>query len=310
MIVADLAFDLEYDGAALETHEMDVRDLAPALLSTSLLFQELSRQVFPTEPALTVNVRATSEGSFLVQLKLIYDSVVDTLGSDDVGASLNLVELLGIVGGMIAYVRHRHRSPVVAQEPADTPGMVRVTFADGTTFEVHESVLRLADNVTVQQNLAEVVKPLGLEGVDVVRIKRDEVAIASVEKADLPAFERRLGPPDRDILYSGTRNTYLTIHTAGLHTNRWRFFDGQALIWATIKDEEFIAELDAGVRRVGKLDVLHCTIGEEQWRDPSGFHRQVDVLRVLDVLMYEPGAQGTLDLDGDDPPAAIGPSDS
>lgn len=31
--MAELAFELEYDGPALEAHEMGVRELAPALIS-------------------------------------------------------------------------------------------------------------------------------------------------------------------------------------------------------------------------------------------------------------------------------------
>src|SRR4051812_37846083 len=126
--MADLMFDLEYDGPALEAHEMDVRTLAPALLSMSALFQELSRQVYPTDPPLTVNVRATAEGSFLVQLKLIYDSAVETLSSDDATATANLIAILGVAGGLIAYIRHRFRSRITNQEPADSPGVVKITF--------------------------------------------------------------------------------------------------------------------------------------------------------------------------------------
>jgi len=302
--MADLAFDLEYDGEALEAHEMDVRDLAPALLSTSALLQEINRQVFPAEPGLTVNVRATSEGSFIVQLRLVYDSAVGILTGDDAAALANLTAILGITGGVITFLRRRFRSPVEEQEPTDAPGMVRVTFEDGTAIEVHESVLRLADSVAVQRNVAEVVRPLTREGVDTVRITRDSVTLASVEKADLPAFEPGASPPDRDVLHSGQRETYLTIHTAGLATGKWRFSDGQALIWAEIQDERFRRELDSGERRVGKLDVLHCRIEEEQWRDPSGFHRSVVVVEVIDVIMYEPSEQGALDLDDTQPPEA------
>ena len=41
--MAELAFDLEYDGPALASHEMDVKRLAPALFATAELFQEMNR---------------------------------------------------------------------------------------------------------------------------------------------------------------------------------------------------------------------------------------------------------------------------
>jgi hypothetical protein len=64
--VAELVFDLQYDGPALQTHEMDVRDLAPALLATAELFQEMNRVAHPTDPEVSVNVGATGMDRFLL----------------------------------------------------------------------------------------------------------------------------------------------------------------------------------------------------------------------------------------------------
>lgn len=56
-----LDFDLEYDGPALVEHEMDVRDLAPALLSAADLFQVLNRRINPGSRDIQVNIRASRE---------------------------------------------------------------------------------------------------------------------------------------------------------------------------------------------------------------------------------------------------------
>lgn len=297
--VADLTFDLEYDGPALDAHEMDVRELAPALISTADLFQELNRLLYPTAPPLAVNVRATTEGSFLVQLKMVYDSTVATLTSDDTTATVNLLAMLTAVGTLVNLIRRRFRDEPVAQEELpDQPGIFRFTWADGATLEIPLDVLRASENVTIRRSIADVVRPVGRPGVDVVRLRQDTITIAEVRKADAAAFEAPPAPPDREVIHSGERDAYLTIHTAGFETNRWRFSDGQSLMWAPIRDEVFVRELDAGTRRVGKLDVLHCRITEEQWRDTSGFHSEVEVTEVLEVLPYEPPVQGTLNIEG------------
>jgi hypothetical protein len=296
VIVADLTFELEYDGPALEAHEMDVRELAPALISTADLFQELNHQLYPVAPPLAVTVRATAEGSFLVQLKLIYDSMISTLAGEEATAAANLTAMVTVVGGLVALIRHRLRSEPVSQEAKlDEPGLVRVVFADGTILEIPQQVLEVRNNISIQRSLAEVVRPVGRPGIDIVRIRRDEVTIAEVPKADAGAFDAPSGVPERDVLHSGERETYLTIHTAGFHTNRWRLWDGQSLYWTAIRDENFIDLLNSGLR-VGKLDVLHCLVSETQWRDAIGFHLEVEVLRVLDVLPYDPGEQTSLDL--------------
>jgi hypothetical protein len=47
--------------------------------------------------------------------------------------------------------------------------------------------------------------------------------------------------PVREDFSSGKRTTYLTIHTAGFQTGRWRFFDGASPVWSVIRDEQFNA---------------------------------------------------------------------
>jgi len=103
--MAEAAFDLQYDGSALQTHEMDVRDLAPALVATAELFQQMNRELWPNQPSITVNVRATAEGSFLVQLKLIYDQSVEVLTTDDATAGANLSGLVAMAGMIITLIR-------------------------------------------------------------------------------------------------------------------------------------------------------------------------------------------------------------
>ncbi len=277
---------------------MDVRELAPALISTGDLFQELNRQLYPVAPPLAVNVRATSEGSFLVELKLIYDSTVSTLAGEEATAAANLIAMMGVVGGLVAYIRHLLRSQPVSEEPhPDQPGIIRVIFSDGMVLEIPMQVLQLRNNLAIRRSLGEVVRPVAQPGVDVVRIHQENETIAEVPKADVVAFEAPAIAAPRDVLHSGQRDAYLTIHTAGFHTNRWRLWDGQSLLWAAIRDEGFIRQLDSGTLRVGKLDVLHCRIREEQWRDESGFHLEVEVLEVLQVLPYEPGQQGSFEID-------------
>lgn len=295
--MADLAFELEYDGPALATHEMDVRELAPALISTADLFQELNRRLYPVAPPLAVNVRATDGGSFLVQLKIVYDSVINTLAADEATAGANLTAMLTVVGALMRYARRLLRSEQVSQSPHPTePGVVVIGFADGTTLEIPEAVLSVRNNLYVQRSLSEIVQPVERPGVDIVRLRQEGITIGEVPKADVTAFEAPSGPLPRDTFPPEERTTYLTIHTAGFHTNRWRLWDGQSLVWAPISDESFIRRLDSGTLRVGKLDLLHCRIREERWRDQTGLHREVVVLEVLQVMPYDPDQQGSLDL--------------
>src|SRR5664280_1129809 len=102
-IADSLDFGIEYDGPVLTNHEMDVRDLAPALLSVGNLFQTLNRRIHPADPEVQVNIRATEEGSFLVQLKLLYDHTANVLGNR------GLIEgegLAGLISGLVALINY------------------------------------------------------------------------------------------------------------------------------------------------------------------------------------------------------------
>lgn len=306
--MADLAFDLEYEGPALEAHEMDVRDLAPALLSTAELFQEMNRALHPADPEISVNVRATTEGSFLVQLKLIYKQTKDVLTGSDAAALLALSGLVGAAGKLINFVRKRARSSVVSQEPVTSqdaePGLIRITYADGTTLEVPQRVLDLEHNVRIQRSLVELVRPLNREGINALRLRREDVTIGEVEKADLPAFEPLELAPPREVLATTEREVYLTILTAAFQTgNKWRFYDGQTAFFATLRDEDFIARVEQG-EAFSKLDVLHCRVRHVQWRDSTGLHSEVEVLEVLQHLPHDLDAQGVLDLTVEPPDTA------
>lgn len=301
--MADLAFDLEYDGPALEAHEMDVRELAPALLSAANLFQEVNRVMHPADPEVTVNVRATSEGSFLVQLKLVYDQTTDVLGGQEVTAAVNLGAILTWVSALIVWIKQRGSRPIVSQTPVeDQPGQVRVEFPDGTTVIVDEAILRLDRNLLIRQNLVEVTKPLERDGVQDMRIRRDNRTVAEVSAEDRPAFVSG-GPDPREILASSSREAYLTLLRVPFQKGRmWRFTDGENSFNAVMRDEPFIERIDDGSASFSKLDVLHCRIRQVQWREPTGLKSETEVLQVIEHLHHDPGAQGEMFPDAPPPP--------
>jgi hypothetical protein len=175
--MADIAFDVQYDGPVLRSHEMDVRSLAPSLLAFADLFQEMNQAQHPFSPAVTVNVRATSEGLFLVELSLAYRDARSILTSDDAIAAANLTALLSFTGLLVSYVVKKWRSPIthtsVVDDAESSRPAVRIEFEDGSSIEIPTQVVELERNISVKRSLNELVRPLHADGIESLRIRRE-----------------------------------------------------------------------------------------------------------------------------------------
>ena len=65
-------FQVIYDGPALESNEMDVRDLAPALLAISDVLDEANKIVFGDKTQVQVNVKGSFKtGSFGIDFSIV-----------------------------------------------------------------------------------------------------------------------------------------------------------------------------------------------------------------------------------------------
>jgi hypothetical protein len=196
-MMAETAFSIAYEGPALETGRMPVRDLAPALLALGDLFTEAGQLVYPHSAPVTLSIKATEQGSFDVHLILeaedLWDQFVDLFGSDPVTALANLKTLIaGGAGfslfGLIKYLRGRR---VEREVPAQTSGNVKLTLNDGTAIEIPTEVAKLYRRITIRRKAREVVSPLTREGVDQVKFADSPKAAPElvVEKGDFPAYE-------------------------------------------------------------------------------------------------------------------------
>lgn len=283
MAMADLTFDLEYDGPALQAHEMNVRDLAPALVATADLFQEMNRVVRPTDPPVSVNLRATSTGSFLVDLTLLYDAAVVTLTGPGMNALLNLTQLLTLLRGLIQLRKHKAEADVEATE--STPaGTIRVRFSNGSEIEIPPEVLDLDNNKTVRSHLTEVVKPLSKEGVEIVRFRQEDIILGEVTRSELPAFTEPTAGSETQQLLSDERTMHLQIISPTfIRGNKWRFSDGRAPFWAKVLDEAFLDRVDRKEESFVSGDILRCIVRDVQKTNEEGLLvTETELLRVLE----------------------------
>lgn len=173
-------FILTYDGPALANHEMNVRDLAPAMLAVGEAFEGLNSLFNGKSAQLAVNVRAHQPGCFTVAFDIVQiakDATPMLTGPGIVAANNLLTLLIGggtvtgfTVGSLIWLVKKlKGRTPDRIEKL--TPGMFRL-FIDDQVYEVPFELLQAYQDLRIRRALEGfVTKPLRKPGISQVVIE-------------------------------------------------------------------------------------------------------------------------------------------
>lgn len=283
-------FTLTYDGPALRNHEMNVRDLAPAMLGVGEVFESLNTLFNGKLADVAVNVRAHEPGCFSVVfdvVQLVKDGSAFLTGTE-LQAALNLKEVLfgtfSLGGGLIWLIRKlKGKAPERIEKL--TPGTFRLTF-EGDSFEVPMQLLQAYQELAVRRAVERFIsKPLMREGVDEVRIENAGVVLERVTK-DEAVIYRAPDLPD-DVIVDDTRKAAYTIRDLSFDEDGlWRLNDGSNPIKASITDKAFLARVENDDIRFAKHDVLLCLVHFVQRRSAKG--AVVNEYTVTDVLEHIP----------------------
>lgn len=294
--VAKVPLAVKYEGSALDGGEISVRALAPALLALGDLFTEASLQVHPDREPASLNIRATAEGSFVIDLAVhapdAWDQVRTLLTGKSVIALSELKDLLFGTGGLL-WVIIKAKNRYVEKKEFLEPGMVRITFPDGTTLEAKADAVALYETDAARQSAAEVVAPLKVDGISQVVFGANDNAPLAVSKRDLPAFER---DETKVVLGTHDEEIFVTVATVSFATGyKWRFTESDRDIpyTASIEDPAFRARIDAG-EPFRKDDILKVQMHNVQTRQGNKLQTERTVVRVLEH--YPRAEQTALDI--------------
>lgn len=285
--VSHARFSVSYDGPALADHQMDVRELAPALLAIGELFDAANLALNGDATQVAVNVRAHEPGCFSIDLDVIQSILkrgIALLTGDDIAAAINLKELLvggaGAAWSLVKLIRWmRGRSPEKIERLAG--GLVRITI-DGDSIDVPVKLLRLYQDIAVRNALERVVeRPLEAPGVDTVAFFEDGWETDRVTEKEAALF--RTPTIEDQVLVDETRRTAFSIVSLAFkEDNKWRLHDGQNQISATIADEDFLAKVDRNMVSFSKGDVLVCEVRVVQKQTGRGLTTEHIVERVME----------------------------
>jgi len=278
-------FQVVYDGEALVTNEMDIRDLAPALMAISDVFEEANKITYGDKTKVQVNVKGTfKSGSFGVDLSVFQtglNGIVSLFNSNEINAAANLLGILGIPGGgligLLLWLRNRKIKSINKIDDSNSS----IEVEDGETYKTSPQVIALFSSIRIRTSIQKVVtEPLSRQGIDKFKIKRND-AETTVEKQEKDCF--KLSEIPDELLKDQEREVFLKVITISFSEgHKWRFSDGGVEFYAEISDSDFINQVQENKDGFFKDDLLKVTLREKQWISDSGIKSEYEIIRVLE----------------------------
>lgn len=283
--MATASFTIYFDGPALKAGEMNVRELAPALLALGDMFDRSNQIINRGHATVTVNVKRFPSGSFGVELSVAQTIIeqVKTLFSDvSLTDAANLAQILGFLGigkGLFWLIkRAKGRRPRRAVRLED--GRIRLEF-EGFYEEVEEPVVDLFKDMGVRTAIAEALKPLEREGIDVFKVRYDNKTTETITREEAVYF---VAPDieDEKLQEDVTTRVLAIISLSFKDDRKWRFYDGDSEFWATISDVKFLQMVDQNAAVFCKGDRLKVRIKTIQWDTPKGLRKEYDIVEIIE----------------------------
>jgi hypothetical protein len=269
-------FHIIFDGPALETHEMNVRDLAPALLAVSDIYDEINRVAFGSRYRVGVNVRASFKtGSFLTELAVHAANILELFKDDTVQAACLMMQMFGVpslaslIKGILPFIRWVRRRKITAVIELGN-GNVRVEVA-GDSIEVEKAVIALYQSSKLRKGFEDLVaRPLEKDGIETIGFGDAEAkTFVSIPREEAPWFIA--DEPEDEPMGVSTRRAHLQIISPCFQEgNKWRFSDGSVSFHAEIRDQMFLTKVMRGETAFAKGDILDVEMTEAQTLTAKG----------------------------------------
>ncbi|MFZ5674414.1 MAG: hypothetical protein ACOZAM_15770 [Pseudomonadota bacterium] len=287
-------FKVVFSGPAVEEGEIDVRDLAPALLALGDVFQAANTALNGSESTASVKVRATASGSFEVNLTLVQE-VASALGvmldwakdhDDGIAAANELADLVlkgtaaagSTAGGLFWLIKWlRGRRP---KEITRDDGGVTIQVGD-TNVTVDNRVIVLAADIKVRQGAKKFADVLKKEGIDTITFRRDGEAEVFLTSRDADAF---IVPDaiEEELADAVRRMNVQIVSLSFKDDNKWRVTDGGDPFSVSIEDQDFLKRIANNDIAFSKGDYLICDVRERQVSTANGLKLDRSIVRVVE----------------------------
>lgn len=291
-IQAMSTFRITYDGPALYTSQMDVRELAPALLAVGDLLQSATLALYGDRVQPQVDVRGSFKtGSFGIDFALGADwvsRIKDLMAGNEATAAANALAILGALGWAVKKTALPGLFSVLtwlkgrAIERVEMREHIAVIHVQGELLEIELQVLTLLRDVSVRQGCEKVLRPMENAGITSFSVGDDTGAVSQRVETAQRAWFATPQVADELLVNEVRKMVFSIVALAFKDENKWRLHDGASTLHAVINDAEFLARVDANQVNFAKGDILLCDVRVKQWRTSTGARTEYEVVRVIE----------------------------
>lgn len=277
---------IRYDGPALAGHEMDVQDLAPALLALADVIQLANQKFNGSQANMKVLVNADVEQRcFMIDISLVQSFMGQArtlLGSDDVKTAKEIAEWVGIMSGgsvglfgLLKFLRASRDSttPLKIENKGDSNVTV---IGNGNTIVVPQQVFQLAQEQKAVEKAKGVLRPLEKDGYESLAFLDGDQEIFEVTKAEANGIGELSSKPLADLPSESTSSIrgQVRIKSAQYEGSaQWGFLWNGRAISAEMVDQaaEWVADFQANKVDAPPNSILDVTMLETAQLDSQGF---------------------------------------
>jgi hypothetical protein len=235
-------FALAYEGEAVATGLMSVRDLAPALLAFESLCEQANLEVNGEHARVEVKIRAFTPGSVIVNLVVqIAAPIIPALGYIALNPkkASEVLELVKTTIGLVKELKGLRES--VAKLEDDKKQLV---VEHRHTHDLSDRAYELLQKRSVQDSVAEMVSPLKTDGIERLKMLENDKIVESVDASEVAYFDAlpsimpfpqyAIEIPEETI--STVEKYYKVVTLSSDPKNTWKLTDGSSSISVRVSD--------------------------------------------------------------------------